>query len=147
MYRSTHSIQHNDRWHYWSRMVLDLNDGVFWSWIINNIHPLLMLALAVQAGTIAKCKANANHCRQWPIHQNGDAMGYMFIWRIHQQKALMFSHDCKYNVILGANFLAMTGIGILYRALELLTNLTSGRTCAQTSWWMHFSRNTHSRVC
>ncbi|KAL7432774.1 hypothetical protein ACHAXH_001854 [Discostella pseudostelligera] len=36
----------------------------------------------------------------------------------------MFSHDCKYNVILGANFLAMTGIGILYRALELLTNLT-----------------------
>ncbi len=33
---------------------------------------------------------------------------------VDQQKALVFNNDCKYNVILGANFMSKTGIDIKY---------------------------------
>ncbi len=35
-------------------------------------------------------------------------------WLVHQQTALLFDHDCRYDVILGSDFLAKTGIDIKY---------------------------------
>ena len=34
--------------------------------------------------------------------------------QVHQQKALVIDHDCQYEVILGSDFQAKTGIDIKY---------------------------------